>query len=233
MDNAVALVQAYLRVNGYLTVTEFPIVESGRAGIHRTAADIDILAFRFPHSVRMVPRHGRSSTEDVAVAEVDPALAITHREAEMLVGEVKEGNATLNRGASGPAVLRAELTRFGCCQDDHAEQLATELVSRGAARTQSGHHVRLVAFGSTHNQGGGQRRHVILLSQVISYLDVYLGRYWQTLRLSEFKEPGLAFIGVLKKAGIPLRTITHEGFSPSAASPVSSMHTLQEDKRHV
>lgn len=208
MDNAVALVQAYLRVNGYLTVTEFPIVESGRAGIHRTAADIDILTFRFPYSVRMVPRHGRSSTEDVAVAEVDPALAITHREAEMLVGEVKEGNATLNRGSSGPAVLRAALTRFGCCGHDHAETLATELASRGAAQTPSGHRVRLVAFGSTHDQSVGRRCRVIFLSQVISYLDAYLGRHWETLRLSEFKEPGLAFIGVLKKAGVPLRTTT-------------------------
>jgi len=31
MDNAVALVQAYLRVNGYFTVTEYP-VSGGRAG---------------------------------------------------------------------------------------------------------------------------------------------------------------------------------------------------------
>ena len=29
MDNAVALVQAYLRVNGYFTVVEYPVLEVG------------------------------------------------------------------------------------------------------------------------------------------------------------------------------------------------------------
>ncbi len=33
MDNAVAQVQAYLQVNGYLTVTEYPVLEAARDGI--------------------------------------------------------------------------------------------------------------------------------------------------------------------------------------------------------
>lgn len=50
MDNAVALVQAYLRLNGYLTVTEFPVlVEGGPDGV-RTLTDLDVLAFRFASS---------------------------------------------------------------------------------------------------------------------------------------------------------------------------------------
>ena len=73
MDNAVALVQAYLRINGYFTVTEFPVVESGRSGLHRTATDIDILAVRFRDAARLVPRHGRAATRDVAFADIDPA----------------------------------------------------------------------------------------------------------------------------------------------------------------
>ena len=32
MDNAVALVQAFLRLHGYLTVTEFPVVRAARGG---------------------------------------------------------------------------------------------------------------------------------------------------------------------------------------------------------
>lgn len=35
MDNAVALVQAYLRVNGYFTVTEYPVVEAMKSGEFR------------------------------------------------------------------------------------------------------------------------------------------------------------------------------------------------------
>jgi hypothetical protein len=32
MDNAVALVQAFLRLHGYMTVTEFPVVRPDRHG---------------------------------------------------------------------------------------------------------------------------------------------------------------------------------------------------------
>ena len=48
MDHAVALVQAYLQLNGYFTSAEYPIIAgAGRNGF-RTITDIDILAFRFP-----------------------------------------------------------------------------------------------------------------------------------------------------------------------------------------
>ena len=53
MDNAVALVQAYVRVNGYFTVAEYPVIEAARDGHYRAVTDLDILAFRFPNSVMM------------------------------------------------------------------------------------------------------------------------------------------------------------------------------------
>lgn len=204
MDNAVALVQAYLRVNGYFTVTEFPIVETGKSGLHRVATDIDVLAFRFPLAARLVPRRGHSSFRDVAFADTDPALGSPNAEADMIVGEVKEGRAELNRGAREPAVLRAALTRFGCCTPDRAERIASELVRDGSARTNHGHHVRLVAFGSTLGNSTG-RFHSVRLAQVVEFLDEYLRLHWDTLRHSEFKEPGLAFMSVLRKSGASLR----------------------------
>ena len=205
MDNAVALVQAYLRVNGYFTVTEFPIVEISRSGIPRTATDIDVLAFRFPQAARLVPRHGHSSVRDVAFSETDPALGSPDDGADMIVGEVKEGKAELNRGAREPAVLRAALTRFGCCEPNQAEDLAAQLVRKGTARTDHGHCVRLVAFGSTMGQGARNQYHIVRLSQVIAFLDSYFDRHWETLRQSEFKEPGLAFMSVLRKSSVSLR----------------------------
>jgi len=44
MDNAVALVQAYLRINGYFTVAEFPILEGSHGQFHEVT-DLDMLAF--------------------------------------------------------------------------------------------------------------------------------------------------------------------------------------------
>ncbi len=66
MDHAVALVQAYLRVNGYFTVSEYPIIESIRHG-HRTATEIDIPAFRFSSAGRLVP--GRASSDEEYLRE--------------------------------------------------------------------------------------------------------------------------------------------------------------------
>ena len=59
MDMGIALVQAYLRVHGYFTVSEYPILEAMRHGEHRIATDIDILAVRFPEACQLVPRQGR------------------------------------------------------------------------------------------------------------------------------------------------------------------------------
>ena len=47
MDTAVALVQAYLNVNGYFTVIEYPVLEAYRRGHARSVTDLDVLAFRF------------------------------------------------------------------------------------------------------------------------------------------------------------------------------------------
>lgn len=43
MDMGASLVQAYLRVHGYFTVSEYPILETKRHGDHRVATEIDIL----------------------------------------------------------------------------------------------------------------------------------------------------------------------------------------------
>ena len=46
MDTAVGLVQAYLRVNGYFTVAEYPVLDAAGADRPRTVTDLDILAIR-------------------------------------------------------------------------------------------------------------------------------------------------------------------------------------------
>ena len=60
MDHAVALVETYLRVNGYFTVTEYPLVEVCRYGNYRTATDLDLLAFRFPMPEDLCPSNSVS-----------------------------------------------------------------------------------------------------------------------------------------------------------------------------
>lgn len=200
MDNAVAIVQAYLRLNGYFTVTEFPIVEAMREGGHRTATDIDVLAFRFPGAGRLIPRAGGNPSRDRLIGSPDPTLGMARHEADMLIGEVKEGRAELNRGAREPAVLRAVLTRFGCCGPEAAEDLVQALIRKGKGRTHQGHQIRLVAFG-TSVEGPTSGYHPVKLADVINFTSSFLRENWDALRVAEFKDPALGFLAAVIKSG--------------------------------
>ena len=82
MDKAVAPVQAYLRVNGYFTVAEYPVVEAMRNGGYREATDLDILAFRFSGAGQLVLGAGHTTGQDSLAYDIDPALAVDHGRAE-------------------------------------------------------------------------------------------------------------------------------------------------------
>jgi hypothetical protein len=202
MDNAVALVQTYLRVNGYLTVTEFPIVEAVGYGGYQTATDLDVLGFRFGHSCTLTPSavNRDAPDPDRCWVETDPALNIRTGVSDMIIGEVKEGRAVLNRAASNPSVLAAALTRFGCCEPHEAVRLAQQLAQEGRATTPGGHRVRLVAFGSLPPEVLSRRFEVILLGDILEYLREHVHRNWSRLQASESKDPGLSFLMTLEKA---------------------------------
>lgn len=206
MDNSVALVQAYLRVNGYFTVAEYPIIEAVREGGYREATDLDILAFRFPGAGQLV--HGASHTtrRDTLVRALDPLLAVDHSGADMLIGEVKEGVAELNHAATDPSVLRAAFTRFGCCAPEHVDHLVDSLLRQGRTITPSGHSICMIAFGST-SPAGSHRYAVVLLAQVIQFLRNYLRDNWDVLHHADFKDPAFGFLMTLEKAsrGLPAK----------------------------
>lgn len=216
MDNAVALVQAYLRVNGYFTVSEYPVLEARRSEGYRTATDLDVLAVRFPGAGMLVPARKRGRDEEHAV--VDPALGVPSERADMLVGEVKEGHAVLNAAATDPAVLRAALVRFGCCPRRDAPDVVERLLHEGRAMLPAGHHVRLVAFGSLVEGDNGAPFLRIALGQVVHFLQRYLRDHWEVLRQAESKDPAFGFLMMMEKAirGHPA------GVASAAAAPMKA-----------
>lgn len=202
MDTAVALVQAYLQVNGYFTVVEYPVLESLQRGSARTVTDLDILAFRFPQAGHEVVRRHKGERLDEDF-EPDPALGCPPDQPDMIVGEVKEGLAGFNPAAMDPAVLEVALARFGCCPRAHAGDVARRLLSRGRVQTRTGHSVRLVAFGTTSDQGDGHRWTTISMGHVLHFLQRYLRDHWDILRHAQVKGTALGLLTLIEKCAPP------------------------------
>jgi hypothetical protein len=211
MDTAVALVETYLRVNGYFTVTEYPIIELGQHGGYRTVTDIDILAVRFPEARLVDPKTSTSRKSKWPVLSPDPALAAVTDRIDMIIGEVKEGRAELNRAVRDPTVLNAALTRFGCCSHRQAPELAKRILQKGHAMTHAGHSVRLVAFGSTALSSNTAGHPTITLGHVAKFLREYIEKHWDIVRNADFKDPTFGFLVLLEKARHGLELGSGEG----------------------
>ena len=194
--------ESYLRVNGYFTVTEYPLVEASKYGGYRTATDLDILAFRFPGAGRLASIKSQPTTTGGSVISYvpDPALGCDPQQAEMLIGEVKEGRAELNPAAHDPTVLQAALTRFGCCGTDPVGMVVEALLRHGHTRTHSGHTLRLVVFGSSLGQHDTKGTKLVSLGHVRKFLQDFVHEHWDVLRHEQLKDPALGFLVMLEKA---------------------------------
>ena len=198
MDTAVALVQAYLNVNGYFTVAEYPVLEAFGADDARIVTDLDILAVRYAGAGHQVisRRHGRSSH---SVFEPDALLRCPQNRPDMIVGEVKEGHARFNSAARNPAVLQVALARFGCCAPDHAVAVTSELLARGHTLTHDGHALRMVAFGDANVGATGQSHTVIPMRHVVRFLRSHLRQHWSVLRHAHFSDPTFGVLALMEK----------------------------------
>jgi len=200
MDTAVSLVQAYLQVNGYFTVVEYPVLEVVRRGSTQAVTDLDVLAFRFPGAGPRVEATSRSRATGIAATGVDPALGCPGDRPDMIVGEVKEGKARFNAATRDPRVLEVALARFGCCAPENASQLAQGLLERGHARSHSGHAVRMVAFGMGPTDAHAARWHVVPMQHVVRFLQDHVRQHWDVLRHAQLKQSAMGFLAMLEKS---------------------------------
>jgi len=197
MDHAVALVQAYLQLNGYFTSAEYPIIAgAGRNGF-RTITDIDILAFRFPTGEPMT-RAARKAPKGLDVSGLDSGLAVPTDQIDMIVGEVKEGRVGINTGIRDPDVLRTVIDRFGDVGD--AGRVVEHLLKHGTAQIQDSYSVRLIAFGSFPPGSPVPPCRIISLGHVLQFLQAYVRKHWGMLRHLQFKDPAFGFLMTLEKA---------------------------------
>ena len=202
MDISVALVQAYLHINGYFTVAEYEVLEAYCGSHARSVTDLDILAFRFAGAGNAVIRGSGRRPLGGRPFVPDPILRCPTDRPDMLVGEVKEGAARFNQAMRAPVVLEIALARLGCCSDEHARELTRELLSRGSVISPAGHTVRMIAFGDTPDRDRHGTWTTIPMRHVVKFLQGHLREHWDILRHAPIKDPALGVLALLEKWGV-------------------------------
>lgn len=196
MDTAVALVQSYLYMNGFFTVTEYPVWETMEDGEIRTVTDVDMLAVRFPGAGRVDPAdHARPGA-----VPPDPALGIDPDRIELLIAEVKEGRAELNDAARSREVLHAALHRFGNVAEQEADDLIAQLLDGGEALHPNGVRVRLMSFGSRPPREETASHQWLLMGQIVTYIRQILTENWFAARALQSKDPVISQMILVEKA---------------------------------
>lgn len=197
MDHAVALVQAYLQLNGYFTSAEYPIIAGSARDGFRAITDIDILAFRFASGEPMAP-HAKKAPTGLDLTGLDPGLGVPSDTTDMIIGEVKEGRVGINTGIRDPGVLQAVVSRFGEVGD--ARAVVDQLLHTGTAEIPPAFTVRLIAFGSFPPGSEVPPCRIISLGHVLTFLQAYVRKHWHMLRHLQFKDPAFGFLMTLEKA---------------------------------
>ena len=198
MNSGVARVRAYLRTNGYMVLDEVPIVLPEKLGGFRTHTDLDIVAVRFP-CVRM----GRPDAAGriPRPIETDPRLDVPEGAIDVIIGEVKEGRAHLNRAIRSPEALRLGLARVGVCNGQELDRTAELLSEQAVVRlddSSPSRQVRLVAFGT----GTSRKTHthyVVSLKDAWEFIDSVMEREHELLLPASLSDPVLSLLHLAQK----------------------------------
>lgn len=198
MDIAVNLVENYLRLTGYLTLSEFE-VQRRDGDVFRALTDVDIMAMRLPGPVYLGDPHD-GNPDDLLLIE-DPVLGLADDTVDVIIGEVKQGQAVLNDGIRHHAVLHSMLRRVAWVYDKGIDPVVDRLAEHGvchtAARGGGTVRTRLVAFGRSDRTD----LNTISLSHVIATMLAFFERHEEAFRPIQMKEPAPAMLRLLLKAG--------------------------------
>ena len=204
MNTCVALVGAYLRFNGYVTVPEQPVlVGQGKPYRYHTATDVDILAVRFPNAAVVVPRE-YGAVEDNLHLDIDEVLELLDDAVDVLIGEVKSGRPRLNEGLRDPDVLYATLRRVDPGFDAPIDETIKALIRHGEAQCKASGkkwRFRLVAFGEGQPAPEGGPYKVIQMRHVAAFLMQTMREHHQVWKDAQFGDPVLDLLHFIDKMG--------------------------------
>lgn len=203
MDIAVSLVESYLRLNGYLTLSEFEIQSRADNGTFESVTDIDIMGIRFPGDVYAGDPHDGVDARLLLLA--DDALQLAEDQIDVIVGEVKQGEAQFNPGIRRHEVLHQVLRRvewlFEMGLQNVVDELARHSVCIVPARGGGTARVRLVAFG----RAPADDLHTIRHTRIVNTLVRFFSGEDSAFRPAQFSAPAPAMLNLLLKSGFDLQ----------------------------
>ena len=198
MDIAVNLVESYLRMTGYLTLSEFE-VQRRHGDSFESVTDIDVMAIRLPGDVFLGDPHGGADAEMLLIE--DPALELEPDTVDVIIGEVKQGQAVLNPGIHDHTVLHSMLRRVAWVYADGIDDVIVKLQEHSLCHTDARGggvvRTRLVAFGRSNVTD----RNTIALSHVIRTMLGFFEKHEEAYRPIQLREPAPALLRLLLKAG--------------------------------
>jgi hypothetical protein len=199
MDIAVNLVENYLRLTGYMTLSEFEVQRRGKDGRFKTVTDIDIMGIRFPGDIYI--GDPRKPADYAMLLIDDPALELEDNTIDVIVGEVKQGQAEFNPGIKDHGVLHSMLRRVEWIYNDDISEVIDGLQRKGIHRAAGKGGVlvrtRLVAFGRSHHSDVN----TVTLSHIVTTLLDFFEKHEDAFRPIQFREPATAFLSLLLKSG--------------------------------
>jgi len=200
MDVATDLVEVFLRSNGYLTLSELQIQSLNKRGDWETVTDVDILALRFPGRVFIADAHDPTLASELEVPGVP--LYLEEDTVDVIVGEVKQGEAAFNPSLTKHETLHTALHRLSWIYSDGdldrvVEDLRDEGVCYTPARGGGTVRTRIVAFG----QASEVTMNVIPLQVILERALGALESHDALLRSARSSSPAAAMLKLLHKTG--------------------------------
>lgn len=200
MDAAGALVEVFLRVNGYLTLTEWQIQALNHHGQWDTVTDVDIVGLKFPGPVYLADSH---DPEIQSTLRIDGELLMLEPDTiDVIIGEVKEGEAVYNPSLTRHETLHTVMHRLAWLYPDGINPIVADLIGAGVSRSPAPGggvvRTRLVAFG----QAPAVTENTIPIDQILEMAVALLGAHEDLLRSAKLSNPVAATLKLLHKSGL-------------------------------
>lgn len=165
-----------------------------------TLTDVDILGVRFPGQVLLADTHDADEAAELEMPGT--VLQLEDDTVDVIIGEVKQGDAVLNPSLTAHGTLHTVLHRLQWLYSQRdlrsvVEDLRDKGVCYTPARAGGRVRTRLVAFG----QASTPSLNVVPLGVILERVAMTLDRHEDILRSVLFASPSAATLKLLHKTG--------------------------------